>query len=540
MVNVKSLSLHNFMSHKETSVTFPDRGIVLITGKNGSGKSSLIEAVSVTAFGKTLRGTLPWAGRGHARLVTDQLEIERRFGGRRVSKVLFNVNGEEPTSYASPSKAQAVLETHVGSWDVWRRTSVFSSQDASHFSLASDGERKRLLEGLLGLARFDLALKACRTKKKTYEQAELRASSQIEVLKARSKSAEQRVTDAEAMLASIPELEPDGSGEKRDRLAQMVASVHEEVREYRSRYMELDRAGIQEEMRAKEVRRRLTALGEGNCSKCGQPIPEELVANLRAEVTQRLETAQKEKADAQEALATLREEFEELQEEGQALKAKLTKLEEKARASAASVQQRAAAKKALTSAKEEVEAVAEDLAQASADLEMVAPQAAVHGAVEQVLGLRGVRAHILGNVLGGLEQATNVYLAKLFDDAKVKLSPYSEKVKGGFQDAISLKITGDIGGGHGYKGASGGERRRVDVALLLALADVAQAAEGRRGTVWADECFDALDVEGVERVSTVLAEMAVGRTVVVVSHNPDLQRALDVAAHIRVEGGTIR
>jgi len=43
--------------------------------------------------------------------------------------------------------------------------------------------------------------------------------------------------------------------------------------------------------------------------------------------------------------------------------------------------------------------------------------------------------------------------------------------------ALTLEVKG-AGGDHGYKGASGGERRRIDIALLLALADMASGANG--------------------------------------------------------------
>ena len=58
-MNVHEIRLTGFMSHDDTAVALPDRGLVVLTGDNGAGKSSLIEAVAVALWGKTLRGTDP-------------------------------------------------------------------------------------------------------------------------------------------------------------------------------------------------------------------------------------------------------------------------------------------------------------------------------------------------------------------------------------------------------------------------------------------------------------------------------------------------
>jgi DNA repair exonuclease SbcCD ATPase subunit len=159
---------------------------------------------------------------------------------------------------------------------------------------------------------------------------------------------------------------------------------------------------------------------------------------------------------------------------------------------------------------------------------------------EQVLGLRGVRAHVLGKALGGIEQVANGWLARIAGPGlRLHLSAYTEKKTGGVSDAISLEVDG-AGGGHGYRGASGGERRRCDIALLLALAEVAGAAHGLKpGLILFDEVFDALDDDGVDTVCEVLGELAATRQVVVISHNDRLVARLPKRLHLRVNQGVV-
>ncbi|WP_457622809.1 AAA family ATPase [Persephonella sp.] len=55
---LKRIYLKNFLTHTETEINFPDRGIIVFIGENGAGKSSIIEGISFALFGKTTKGYL--------------------------------------------------------------------------------------------------------------------------------------------------------------------------------------------------------------------------------------------------------------------------------------------------------------------------------------------------------------------------------------------------------------------------------------------------------------------------------------------------
>ena len=54
---IHTLELKNFLSHENSTVNF-DLGVNLITGKNGAGKSSLIDGIKFALFGDTKRGSV--------------------------------------------------------------------------------------------------------------------------------------------------------------------------------------------------------------------------------------------------------------------------------------------------------------------------------------------------------------------------------------------------------------------------------------------------------------------------------------------------
>ena len=106
-------------------------------------------------------------------------------------------------------------------------------------------------------------------------------------------------------------------------------------------------------------------------------------------------------------------------------------------------------------------------------------------------------------------------------------------------DAISLDVEG-AGGGYGYRAASGGERRRLDIALLLALSDVAGVvADAAPGTLWVDEAFDSLDSRGVAVVVEALTALAESRCVVVITHSEELAQAIPAVQRMRVSLGRV-
>jgi len=53
---ITSVELFNFLSHKKNEIPF-DNGVTVFIGENGAGKSSVIDAITFSLFGKTTRGT---------------------------------------------------------------------------------------------------------------------------------------------------------------------------------------------------------------------------------------------------------------------------------------------------------------------------------------------------------------------------------------------------------------------------------------------------------------------------------------------------
>jgi len=549
-MRINAIEMRNFMSHAHTRLNFPARGIVLLQGSNGSGKSAISEALSVAFWNKTLRGQ--GAGRGLSLWAGEKGSVEIQAAGLSVirtarGKLVWAREGAEPVKFENGRKAQEALETAVGEHDVWSRVSVFSSQDASPFSTATDSERKRLLESLLGLSAFDAASDACRK--------DLRASAALlEAARAEVSVLEERVQGLEERSQAAPIPEPVWYKGKEvtletapavvARLQKPWAAVSEASRRKgaaESAHEGATMAYARAEQALAAAEAHLAGARRGRCSVCGEPTtPSKLKALAEAhrsaqEALQRQEALRSELAsayaEAREALETARA----ARETASGVLAQVKAWKQAAEAVAA---QRTTLAERLEDAQEELDAAR---LRVLTEGEIVAELEAA----DRVLSVGGVRSHILHRALGGIEAVANVWLARLaaLGDYALRLSlkPYTEKARGGVKDAISMEVYG-AGNGQGYRATSGGERRRIDVALMLALAEIAAARQPDKsaGTLFFDECFDTLDAEGREAVLEVLEEMAEQCCIVLITHVASWPRVeAQAVAHWRVEGGKV-
>jgi DNA repair exonuclease SbcCD ATPase subunit len=131
---------------------------------------------------------------------------------------------------------------------------------------------------------------------------------------------------------------------------------------------------------------------------------------------------------------------------------------------------------------------------------------------------------------------TNYYLSKLSSNMQVKMSTKTELKSGQMRERLSIQVINPVGA-EDYNTASGGEKKRLDVAMIMALRDLIQWQSGanRMDLFVADEVFDSLDENGASRLCELLREMA--GLVFVVSHNEDLKKYFPNIIKVRKKCG---
>lgn len=554
-MNVVYLSLAGFTAHENTSIDLPDRGVVVIVGPNGSGKSSLVEAASYAGWGRTLRGTDPWVPGKAGSVVmecaaggTGLSVVWRRTpaGGKTVG---FGTGAEDCPTYENNTKTLEALEQILGPWEVWRRTRVFSSADAAHFSASTDAERKRLVEEILGLSRYDRAQGLCTAARKAAAELLSAARAAQAVAQERERGAARLSSAAQEVLVQAlpPPVDAAALVEKCAQLMKLSSAAQDDTDLSRAENQRLN-GELRVLERADEDALRKLRVAEtsgGVCSArcghaCGHPTDAQL-AELRAEHAAGKAVRAAERSALRTRAEVQAERIREGMEESSALSAAAAKARHEAGSATQATARRAYAQQQMDAAQVELAAAELAVKLAGEDLAATSGKVEVLEHVAVVLGMKGVRAHVLGQALGGLEAGATYWLSRLSGDLmRIRVSAYTEKKSGGLSDAISIQVAPGAGDFRAYDSLSGGERRRVDVSLMLALGDVAAAAHAQGpGTTFVDEAFDALDAAGTRAVCGVVEDLGRDRCVVVITHSEELAAAIRADLRLRVDAGKL-
>lgn len=532
------LRFERFMSHDISEVELPASGIVLVTGPNGAGKSAIAEAISYCLWGKMLRGDTPWRddespGCTVFHVKQPDLMVNRQWSGKQ-QKLSFTHDGKTET-YETRTKCQEALESIIGPFDLWRRSCVFSSSDAASFSTASDAERKRMLEKLLGLEWFDAAQKESRADLKDATQQLERETDRLASLDERKTDLLEKVDFYSVQLEESKDADDLSDEEaKLKKYKKLRAASKEEVKVNSKSVQRKQRELTQSESKLESLSEQLDALKGQTCHTCGQPVPADVRDELEAAIDDQTTKLDGLRTSAVEWLDEIKEDIQAAQSEVDELTTRIEEVSGQVQVSVVQVETRLKAQRGVKQAKLDLTTLASSAATIEESLEKMRPKVAELEVCNSVLGLKGVRAHVLGETLGSIEGVANRWLAQLSEGKmQLELKPYSEK---GVKDAISLKVKGG-----NFARASGGERRRVDVSLLLALSQIGLSTVGVQDG-WPlifDEVFDALDTQGISQVLVALKELSQTRPAIVITHSyvDDLAELADLVLH--VEDGAI-
>lgn len=559
---IHKISVSNFMARGDAELELPEAGITVLTGANGAGKSRFIEAVAYAYWGETLRGEGPWIDgeAGSVSVLSASGDVTRKVTKGGSKSVLWNGSKAD-----TPSRTVELIKAAIPEFDFWKRTHVFSSGEAAHFSGATDGERKRIMEMLLGMEVFDRAQRACLDETgQANSEAQLAAT---EVAKA-----EGRFNVAVAKLTShgvypefrvstppvVPEYDDQGVRtiaaradiealqlQRTEAVKRTVFLPHQTTTEFVELKAEL-----------RDAERRLKLARAGRCDECEQPYHGVTVQELEqqcGELSWKIQALEQQTQQEREASAcavaqarlevaqldrTIRQKQEELQALVDADAEFVRATQELARWEAEEAGRRAFWEKGKAEheakrsrLRAESMMLEDELADFRLELEAKQARVAELQVVAAILGVRGLRGHVLGRALDGVEAVANYWLQQIAPGRALTVRSEGDAGK------ILIGLHG-FGGGK-YKASSAGERRRVDAPLLLALAEV--AGHGRaRGTLFLDEVFDALDRDGRALVCRALGELGQTQSVVLITHSEDVAMQVKAVQRFSVEGGSLR
>lgn len=629
------LDIQNFLAIKKARLALTDRGLNVIQGENnedssatsnGSGKSSIFDALYWALFDQTSRGesgdeVVNLTAKKNCRvtvILRDGEALYRIIRGRKDSELK---NSVQLVAYTSPASSmiddkgrlipvtvstvdltkgtdretQVEIERVVGcSKEVFSAAVYAGQEQMPDLPRMTDKTLKTLIEEAAGVSRLSAAYEVARQKRATAETfvkelqlKEERFMKNITSLDAEYASAFKGFSEFDAERAAKEQAHRDAAAECRETVAKIVAKIKSkdgasllarrdelqkhlsehsakaaELRKYTTEVIQpierqIAKIGVTLDAEHAELDNLTTRASRAHeelanpCPECGKPHEESEVEHLRtilkgkiAATTDRLHATQAEHKKLHEKLEAAKIEAKRLESEipdVASVSAQIAEVNQeiialnslKAQAREAKSQadvHTENAKTALTAENpykvavkmvekrrnEEKEALTKnalDLVQALADFE-------IKKSVATVFGPAGVRAHILDTVTPFLNERTAEYLSILSDGHITAVWTTLSRTKAGeLKEKFSIDVSNDTGA-KSFKGLSGGEKRKVRIATMLALQDLVASRASKPINLWiGDEIDDALDASGLERLMTILEMKARERgTVIVISH----------------------
>ena len=157
-------------------------------------------------------------------------------------------------------------------------------------------------------------------------------------------------------------------------------------------------------------------------------------------------------------------------------------------------------------------------------------------------GNQGIKSILLDSVTPFLNQRANYYLSALSDSTmEVEFNTQTTLASGEKRDKFSVEVR-NKNGEDGYRGSSNGEKRRIDVAVNMALQDLVMSRSNKKiDLIVYDEVFEGLDQIGCEAVIQLLNEKAKQcGTVMVITHSESLKQLFSNTTTVKkVNGNTI-
>ena len=502
-MKINSVEFENFYSYKKGKINFNKyKGLVGVEGlnkdtggSNGAGKSVILEAIVYGLFGKSIRKSTEDAmvntsvGRKCVVKIkiNDNIEITR---SRKPTSLKFCVNGED-RSLAHASRTQEAIEKALGvDYKTFMAASVFGQHSNVDFLDATPDDKRKIINRFLNLDYiFDMKNKIKRKRsdlRSSIKECDVLVSKlERDIDKYEEKVTGARLTKRQQEILEKFTLDQIIDQEKRNtQYSIRMDSIKREVKNL---------GGTAINKARKVVAQGVGKKSSWKCSECGTQKDDEITEDFYKFC---LSKVQRYDRDVQD-----------LQQEAVDLKGMIERLPCTPREYAKWSEQKN--EEVYTDLLTEAKAERAALNARKADLEI---KYDIFGFWDKAFSEKGLIRFVIRTVRDYLNTHCNYYLGYLTNG----------RITVEFDEELSENI--EVLGKHRhYISLSGGERRKVNLAVMLGLQTLLTMSNGHQSSVlFFDEVAENLDEDGINGLYELLCDLKKDRTLFVITHNPHL------------------
>ena len=548
MIIFKTITWKNFLStgNSANTVKLNENSSTLIVGKNGEGKSTILDALCFVLFNKPFRDI------NRPQLVNSinqkncLVELEFDIGPtqykiiRGIKPAVFEIwqNGELINQDAAAKDYQKVLEQQILklNYKTFTQVVILGSASFVPFMQLPTGQRREVIEDILDIKIFStmnqiLKEKMIGTKEQLQSiETEIRilaeqAKAQQTVLKALQNSQLQNIQAIEAKIKARDE-ELVKRKETVEGLHQEWGKVHEQMPDELDLKVKMDAVHAAMAKLTATVDKLDSELDffdkNDVCPSCAQGIDhhhkENIVVSLLGDKETQLDNMKTVKAAQDklvetytfmnECLGKIKDININLSTENSAIRM----IEDEIETLTKELMQ-AGASTDIEPEKAKLQDIAHNaLMKNSAKIELQEEQK-LQDIAAMLLRDTGIKTSIIKEYLPAMNKLINVYLTAMDFFVKFELDEsFNETIKSRFRDEFT------------YASFSEGEKMRIDLAILFTWRQIAKMKNSvNTNLLILDEIFDSsLDVSGTDYFLTVMDQLGENTNVFVISHKGDI------------------
>ena len=534
MIEFKRVKYKNLLStgNQFNEFILDSHPTTLITGDNGAGKSTMLDAICWGLYGKAFRNI------SKSQIVNSLnkrdciVEIEFVIGSREykvvrgIGPAIFDIycDGKVLPRPASVADYQKNLEQNILKMRINSFRQVVCLGSASHtpFMLLGTGERRKIVEDLLDIEIFSLMNDVLGTKRSdnkvelTESRHELDLVNQSIAIK-EGHIEKIKVQQGEKIKVERDSLEKETNNLESQRTAQEKLSVELAGLNSQGREDELDSVNdliYQLKTNATKYKKEYDFFEKNSeCPTCTQHLPDEIRDTKKTDAEHKrteCDHAITELGSKQSAIQTILDRCADLSDK---IKRKVSEIEQtKKTISLYSKRIKELEAEVEEMDTSELESEKKKLKVLEKDMESLILVKDLYDVAYKLLRDDGIKAQIIKQYVPIINHTANVYLQRMGLPIRFELDEsFKEIVRSRYQDEFK------------YENFSMGERQRIDLALLLTWRAIAKS----RGSVSTnllilDETFDSsLDASGTEELIKIIYDLT-GTNIFIISHKGEI------------------